>query len=161
MRKPTPKQQHFIEAYIRNGGNGTQAALEAYDTNYATARVIGSENLTKPNVQNELQRALRKHDVSLNRAVKRLSDSLDAVDPVLYDDDGNVKISKPAHGIRLQASREVFKLSGAYPRESKQHQHAHLHLALINELAQLDMSEIDEIEKELLTREKRRKKLKS
>jgi phage terminase small subunit len=39
--RPTPKQQRFIEAYVRNGGNATQAALEACDTaDYGTARVI-------------------------------------------------------------------------------------------------------------------------
>jgi len=57
-RQTTRKQQHFIESYISNGGNATQAALEAYDTNYATGRVIGSENLAKPNIREELAKRM-------------------------------------------------------------------------------------------------------
>jgi hypothetical protein len=38
MRKPTLKQRRFIKAYVQNGGNATQAAWVAYDTeDYDTA----------------------------------------------------------------------------------------------------------------------------
>ena len=48
-KKLTPKQERFVEEYIKNGGNGVQAALEVYDTSdYKTASAIASENLDKP-----------------------------------------------------------------------------------------------------------------
>lgn len=47
--KLTPKQKIFVEEYVKNKGNATQAALKAYDTeDYKTAQNIGSENLSKP-----------------------------------------------------------------------------------------------------------------
>ena len=41
------KQEKFVEAYIDNGGNATQAALVAYDTNKVDAGNIGRQNLDK------------------------------------------------------------------------------------------------------------------
>ena len=39
-RRPTRKRELFIETYINNGGNATQAALKAYNTDdYDTARL--------------------------------------------------------------------------------------------------------------------------
>lgn len=50
----TPKQQAFIQHYMANGGNGTQAAISA---GYAekSARVTASELLKMPKVQKRLQ----------------------------------------------------------------------------------------------------------
>jgi phage terminase small subunit len=45
----TTKQKAFCEFYAGNGGNATQAAIDAgYSEN--TAKEIGSENLTKPHI---------------------------------------------------------------------------------------------------------------
>lgn len=45
----TVKQKLFVKKYIERNGNGAQAALEAYDTiDPNVAKVIPSENLTKP-----------------------------------------------------------------------------------------------------------------
>ena len=44
----TRKQKNFVEGVVEHG-NGTKAALEAYDTDSpAVASVIASENLSKP-----------------------------------------------------------------------------------------------------------------
>jgi phage terminase small subunit len=57
-RRLALKQRNFINEYLKNGGNATRAALEVYDTNAKVARSIGSENLAKPNVRNEIERVL-------------------------------------------------------------------------------------------------------
>ena len=46
----TIKQRRFVDAYIRNGGNGTGAVFDAgYETeSERSAQVIASENLKKP-----------------------------------------------------------------------------------------------------------------
>jgi hypothetical protein len=45
------KQRRFVAEYVRSG-NGTRAALAAYDTDDAgTAHAIASENLRKPAIQ--------------------------------------------------------------------------------------------------------------
>ena len=51
-KKLTPKQTKFVEEYARNGGNGTQAAMKAYNVkDESVAKVVASENLTKPNIR--------------------------------------------------------------------------------------------------------------
>lgn len=47
--KLTPKQAAFVEAYLANGGNATEAAATAgYAGNRTTLAAVGSENLKKP-----------------------------------------------------------------------------------------------------------------
>jgi phage terminase small subunit len=54
--KITEKQKKFADAYVDNGGNRTEAALDVYDTkDYFTAANIGSENLKKPKIQEYLE----------------------------------------------------------------------------------------------------------
>lgn len=53
--KLTPKQEKFANGYIESG-NATSSAKQAYNTsNDASARAIGSENLTKLNIQAYIQ----------------------------------------------------------------------------------------------------------
>ena len=51
----TYKQKLFIEFYMSNGMNATQAAISA-GYSKKTADVIGSENLVKPNIKAEVER---------------------------------------------------------------------------------------------------------
>lgn len=64
----TQKQMAFCEEYTRNGGNGTQAYLTAYDSNSKTvAGIEASRLLDKPDIQAYLMK-LRK---PIEKAVKR------------------------------------------------------------------------------------------
>ena len=48
----TPKQRHFVEAYIQTRGNAPEAALTAYNrSSRASARVIAHSNLHHPQVR--------------------------------------------------------------------------------------------------------------
>ena len=54
--KLTIKQDKFVKAYLLNGGNATQAAIDAgYSEN--TAGEMGHENLKKP----QIKKAIEKH----------------------------------------------------------------------------------------------------
>jgi hypothetical protein len=53
--KLTAKQQRFVEEYLIDP-NATQAAMRA-GYSPGTARVIASQNLTKPNIHNAIRRA--------------------------------------------------------------------------------------------------------
>jgi len=53
----TPKQDKFLKRYIETG-NGTQAALEVYNTvSENTAAQIASENLRKPSILEKFREA--------------------------------------------------------------------------------------------------------
>ena len=54
MKKLTQKQQRFVDEYIISG-NATQAAIKA-GYSKKTARFVGAENLTKPNIKDELEK---------------------------------------------------------------------------------------------------------
>ena len=62
MTKLTGKQDAFVKAYLLNGGNATQAAIDAgYKAD--NAAVIGCENLIKPNIKS----AIEKHQQEANK----------------------------------------------------------------------------------------------
>lgn len=94
-RKPTLKQKAFVEEYVRNGGNGTQAALKTYGTDdYKTAQNISSENLSKPIVMEELIKTARRLGVTEEKIVSPVIDALnsDELDMRLKGHDRMVKM---------------------------------------------------------------------
>ena len=59
----TPKQRHFVEAYIETRGNAPEAALTAYNcSSRAFARVIAHRKLHNPAVRAYLEFLLLKGD---------------------------------------------------------------------------------------------------
>jgi len=89
----TAKQRAFIEEYIIDL-NATQAAIRA-GYSEKTARAMGHENLTKPNIieavyllnQERLNRCKVDADYVLNRLIE--IDKMDVID--IVDDDGGIK----------------------------------------------------------------------
>lgn len=101
--KLTRKQDIFIKG-ILCGQSATQAALTAYNTdNPNIAKVIASENLTKPNIREALNAALSSQGLTLDVIVGNL---------------GDIATSKPEKvtgDTVLKANVELLKLHGAYP----------------------------------------------
>jgi hypothetical protein len=63
--KLTRKQAKFVEAFVETGV-GAQAAKKAYDiepTDHKLAAVMGSENLAKPYIREEIERRITKEQV--------------------------------------------------------------------------------------------------
>jgi len=107
-RKLTLKQRHFVKAYVQNGGNATQAAWVAYDTeDYYTAKSIGCENLTKPYISEEIDRLMEAVELSTKDSLRAIKDAFSATDKNDY----------PDHRMRLKAAVMLLKLKGAYPRD--------------------------------------------
>lgn len=70
--KLTYKQRAFINAYLTNGFNGTQAALSAgYSKRWA--RMIAHENLTKHYIQEAIKSILDEYGMSAAEVIARLS----------------------------------------------------------------------------------------
>jgi len=88
----TPKQARFVEEYLVDL-NATQAAIRAgYSEN--TARQIGQENLTKPDIQSAIQSATRNRSerikIDQDWVLKRVALLADAkiTDLMSWDDGG-------------------------------------------------------------------------
>ena len=127
----TLKQKLFIKNFVNNGGNGTQAALAAYDTaDPSVAKVIGSENLTKPNIREAIEEALRSKGLSLD---------------VITDNIGHLATARPdkvTGDTVLRANVELLKLHGAYP-DKKSYQFSY------SVKQQLSSLSFEEVKKEL------------
>lgn len=127
MDELRPKQRRFVEEYIENGGNATKAVIDAgYNTkNNLTARVIGSENLTKPNIQNAIKSlADRIPDDLLERvhlegleATKRSGTGgmkIGIGTDGKVNDIGHTEIDEPDYAVRHKYLDSAYKLKGAY-----------------------------------------------
>ena len=118
MRKPTLKQRRFIKAYVQNGGNATQAAWVAYDTeDYDTAKSIGCENLTKPYIREEIDCLMEAAELSTKDSLRAIKDAFSATDKNDY----------PDHRMRLKAAVMLLKLRGAYSRDKTHQPQQHVH----------------------------------
>ncbi|MEO5802867.1 MAG: terminase small subunit, partial [Verrucomicrobiota bacterium] len=85
-----PKQQAFIAAYISNGWNGTQAAISA---GYKHPSVVASQLLRKLKVRNEIDAALRNHQLCASQVLARLSEMANASIGDFMDNNGDVALS--------------------------------------------------------------------
>jgi phage terminase small subunit len=86
--KLTEKQKAFVEEYLVDL-NATQAAIRA-GYSQKTARKIGNENLTKPDIQQAIAEAKKERSertkVNADWLLKRLADEAEADLADLYKD---------------------------------------------------------------------------
>lgn len=66
-RDLTPKQKLFVEAYLSNGMNATEACRQAgYKGNTKTLTVVGCDNLAKPSIKEYIDKEKAKTSKKLN-----------------------------------------------------------------------------------------------
>jgi hypothetical protein len=107
----TPKQLAFINAWIENGGNGTQAALQAFECSTpASAASCARRMLRTEKVRAELERAMNRPSLA-EKIVRVINDGLNATLPPQgpYRD-------FPDHKTRLKTADKALKMMGAYKR---------------------------------------------
>lgn len=98
----TEKQRRFCELYAANP-NATAAAIGA-GYSPRTAKAIGSENLTKPDLQNYLQMLQKEGDTARIASIEEVK--------ALWTDILRDKAAK--HADRLRASELLAKSAGAF-----------------------------------------------
>lgn len=91
------KQEKFVEAYIENGGNATQAALVAYDVNKKIdASNIGRQNLDKPYIKEIIDskvKDLKNNTLDKVKGSDLIGLALDTAHSDLQDDNPKVRDS--------------------------------------------------------------------
>ena len=81
MAKLTNKQRLFVEFYLSNGLNATDAARRAgYKGNYQTLRAIASQNLTKTTIRTLIDKRLEEAAMNANEVLYRLTEQAKAPD---------------------------------------------------------------------------------
>ncbi len=108
--KLTKKQRVFVKDYIATG-NGTQAALAAYDTDDPhTAHSIASENLRKPAVAEAIDNALSKESLEAKHQELLHMKRIDYfVFPKWMEDDEIIAHVEDATGITILNIKESEK----------------------------------------------------
>ncbi len=135
-KRLTLKQLKFIQIYIETG-NATKAAMTAYRCkNENTAKSLGSENLTKPDIACEIDKYRKKGGLSIQKAINAIDDAYDAE-----------RKGVPDHNVRLRSADMTLKLANVYPSRAQEvnHRHAHLHLKLQQELSKLSFEQLTEM----------------
>lgn len=124
-KKPSLKQEKFTEAFVKNGGNATKAALEVYDThNKKDASNIGYQNLKKPHIQELVSSKIKDLKNSILTKVKNdnlMGLALETANDDLMDEDPKV---------RSEARKFILKVTeflSETERRSDGPQHQHIH----------------------------------
>jgi phage terminase small subunit len=92
-KKLTAKQRAFIDFYFACGMNATQAAIKAgYSED--TARQMGSENLSKPDIKAELELRYKELTMPKDEILARLTDQARGDIGDIMDESGNIDIKR-------------------------------------------------------------------
>ena len=125
----TIKQNMFVKGLVESG-NGTQAALGAYNTSSSeVAKVIASENLTKLNVREAVEQAMERNGLSVEYISGKIKDSMVA----------GVGI-KAKNSDTIRAGEVLLKLRGAFPTK----QSASLHVDIRQMAERMSYGELKE-----------------
>lgn len=109
LEKLTPKQAKFLSLWLDHG-NGTRAALEAYDCkNENTAATLANETLRK--LKNPMKLFLEHHGCGLGHLAKIV---MEATNATKTDITGDVH---PDHRVRMEAGDRLSKWLGVEPKE--------------------------------------------
>jgi len=123
----TPKQRAFISAWIENGGNGTQAALQALGCSTPNcAASCASRMLRNAKIRDAIGEACQQLELGPERWAKVLDNAMNAEIELVTGPGETVK--QPDHRIRLKAVALTAKLLDAYPRGETRHEREHRHL---------------------------------
>ena len=102
--KLTFKRRRFAEEYVKNNGNGTQAALKVYDTDNARiAQSIASENLSIPIVARTVEEIAKSVGITSDVILQRFN-KLSAFQP-----------EKVSADTVLKSTIELAKVLNLYP----------------------------------------------
>lgn len=105
----TGKQQAFINAYLSNGFNATDAARQAgYEGNDITLAAVGYENLRKPQIATVINERVNEAAMSANEVLARLSQIARGEVTDFLDEDGKWDL-KTARKLKKQGLLKKVK----------------------------------------------------
>ncbi len=111
MKKLTFKQKNFAKEYVKNNGNATQAVMKSYNIkDRSIAQPVGSENLLKPIVKEEIESILNSEGLSNREITKSLRTNIEA------GLGQKATASDSLRGIEM-----ALKLQGAFPATKSAH----------------------------------------
>jgi len=118
-----PREQRFVENYLENGGNATDAAKKAgYSDSYS--RNASKNILGKPRIKTYLEKFFSKQGISerMHRAYMRLDQALDATRPMKFGTGAGMTVEQVEDWpSRLDAINKILKIKGDFSPEQHEH----------------------------------------
>jgi hypothetical protein len=105
----TTKDAQILKGKLQ-GKTSKQIAAVVYPGS-KNGDVTVRKHLQKATVKDALDKALKKHNITIDRILKPIDEALDAKNDI-YSKDGTYIDSQPNHGVRLAASDRASKLMG-------------------------------------------------
>ena len=115
LKRLSLKQRGFCKTFVENKGNATEAALANYDcSNRKMATVLGSLNLDKPMIKNEIERLMEDKEITDSVMMDKLKEGLNA--NVVASFQGEATESDiPDHDKRFKWWDAAAKIKNLYP----------------------------------------------
>lgn len=134
----TTKQQLAVKKMVVNGGKITGKEME--EIGYSKAMAKNPKKLMQsPVIENEMTILLHKHNLTLDRALKPISDALDATKVVILGNKEDAFADViPDLDMRMRASDRVIRLLGKDRPQNQQMDNTD-----IKEALQGDMDEVE------------------
>jgi phage terminase small subunit len=111
----TNKQANFIESFLSNGGNATQAARDAgYSGTPDTLKQVASENLAKPYIRRRIAERMQEARIHTDEVIGTLASHMRADIGEIMPDNPVVRQAKAvglSHLIRKVVVKEYFDKS--------------------------------------------------
>jgi len=114
----TPKQIAFVEEYLVSR-NATQAAIKA-GYSPETARSIGSENLTKPDISIYIKKRLGELSATADEVITRLTSHSRASIELFLDEDNELDLAVARKNNALALAKKVKRTRRTEPRKDKE-----------------------------------------
>lgn len=111
MRRLSLKQKNFAKEYVKNNGNATEAVVKSYNIiKRGTAQSVGTENLSKPVIKEEIADILNSESLSKRDISKSIKANMTIGQGV-----------KATASDSLRAAELLLKLHGAFPSSKSTH----------------------------------------
>ena len=157
LKRLSLKQRGFCKTFVENKGNATEAALANYDcSNRKMATVLGSLNLDKPMIKNEIERLMEDKQITDSVMMDKLKEGLNA--NVVASFQGEATESNiPDHDKRFKWWDAAAKIKNLYPATETINKNLNLDVQLESmpkeELAELLKGLLISAKKELTQKE--------
>ena len=130
LKRLSVKGKGFCKTFVENKGNATEAALENYNCkNRHMATVLGSLNLDKPMIQNEIERLMEEKNITDNVMMDKLKEGLDAKVVSQYQGEAN-ETDIPDQDKRFKWWDAAAKIKGLYPAQETINKNLNLDLQI-------------------------------
>ena len=132
LKRLSFKQKGFCKTFVENKGNATDAAEKNYNVkNRKMATVLGSLNLDKPMIQNEIERLMEEKEITDGLLFDKLKEGMEAKVVSSYQGE-STESEIPDYDKRFKWWDAAAKIKNLYPAQETINKNFNLDVQLEN-----------------------------